>query len=211
MVFPCWGSCLHEEMMRKLWIARIAALACIVSTPSFGQTWEGYKPTPATESPIEVKLKGWGKETIRSSGYDKGNNSNNTGEVYYYTIRSETADYKSFIGIYESTVFRQWNQDTLQNYAGRHFKNVDLSFGDLDDIYNGRAQFKFIPVGFTENGKKNNCAMFRSTWDYLSSVGWLCTKSEKNLNIEAVKTFITHIGFKKYLTPQDEGELPPAS
>ncbi len=197
--------------MRKLRIACLVALACLGSLPSFAQSWEGFKQTPASESPIDIKIKGWGKDAIRSSGQDKGANSNNTGEVRYYMIRSETADYKSFIGIYESTVFRQWNQDTLQNYAGRHFKNVELSFGDLDDIYNGRAQFKFIPVSFTENGKKNNCAMFRSAWDYLSSVGWLCAKPEKNLSIEAVKTFITHIGFKNHLTPKDEGELPPAS
>lgn len=197
--------------MTKSWVAHIAALVCIVSTSAFAQTWEGYKSTPASESPLEVKLKGWGKEAIRSAGYDKGKNSSNTGEVYYYTIRAETVDYRSFIGVNESTVFRHWNQDTLQNYAGRYFKNVELSFGDLDDIYNGRAQFKFIPVHFTENGKKNSCAVFRSTWDYLSSVGWLCAKSEKNLSLDAIKTFITHISFKTNLTPSGEAELPPAS
>lgn len=178
------------------------------SSAALAQSWQGFKATSADESPLELKLTGWGKAAIKSAGYDKGSNSNNSGEVYYYTIRAEDKDYRSFISVNESTHFRQWNQDTLQNYASRYFKDFSLEFGELDDLYHGRAQFKFIPFTYTANSQKNNCSIFRSAWDYLSSVGWLCAKPGKSLSSDAIKTFITHISYKQLLTPKDEGTLP---
>ncbi|KJV06077.1 hypothetical protein VZ95_20930, partial [Elstera litoralis] len=157
---------------------------------------------------MELKLTGWGKAAIKSAGYDKGANSTNSGEVYFYTIRAEDKDYRSFVGVNESTHFRHWNQDTLQNYAGRYFKDFSLEFGELDDLYHGRAQFKFIPFSYTASSQVNNCSIFRSAWDYLSSVGWFCAKPGKPLSPDAIKTFITHISYKQFLTPKDEGTLP---
>ncbi|MFY7777007.1 MAG: hypothetical protein ACOVQ8_01910 [Elstera sp.] len=193
-------------MVKALIVAVV--MSAWAPTAALAQAWQGYKATSADESPLELKLQGWGKAAIKAAGYDKGPNSNNTGDVYFYTIRAEDKDYRSFVGINESSVFRIWNQDTLQNYAGRYFKNQTIEFGELDDIYNGRAQFKFIPFNYTENNVKNNCSVFRSTWDYLASVGWFCAKPGKSLSLDAIKTFITHISFKQNLTPKDEGVLP---
>lgn len=197
-----------QTQAAKLFSILPAALAVLVSGTALSQTWQGYKQTATSESPIELKLSGWGKAAITAAGFNQGLNSSGSAEVYHYTIRAEDKNYDSYISIHEATHFRQWNQNTLQNYAGSFFKNLSLDFGDLDDVYHGRANYKFIPFSYSQGGKKSNCGIFRSTWDYLASVGWVCAKAEGQLSVDTIKTFITHISYKQHLVPKDEGTLP---
>ncbi len=66
-------------------MVKVLIVAVVMSawapTAALAQAWQGYKATSADESPLELKLQGWGKAAIKAAGYDKGPNSNNTGDV----------------------------------------------------------------------------------------------------------------------------------
>lgn len=194
--------------MAKPWFV-LAVLGGLFAVPAAAQDWGKPEIVPIPDSPLNIALTGWGKKALERVILVRGSTNDRRGNAEIYFVKAAADGYDADIVIREAMQTVSWEQNTIQNIASRKFKNVELQFGEYFDIEYGAADFRAIPVSFTDKGNKMSCAVFRSYWRNYFSDGYLCAAAGKTLPPDAVKTFITHISYRNALTPKDEGSLPP--
>ncbi|MFY8105754.1 MAG: hypothetical protein ACOVKO_02480 [Elstera sp.] len=195
--------------MVKAWLVA-GMLSALVPTVALAQTWSEAKVISKEESPLELKLQGWGKSAIKTARQATGETNDRRGTSYFHSVFYQNESYEAYVGLHEAAHFVHWNQNTIQNIAKRYFKEEDLEFGSYIDVDHGRAEYRAIPSKFTKNGKAVNCWTFRAYWDRFSSDGYLCSRTATAPSDAAIRTFITHISYKTALEPKGEGVLPPS-
>ncbi len=193
--------------MVKAWVVA-GVLSALVPTVALAQTWGEPKVIPSSESPLQLKLLGWGKENIKIARQAIGETNDSRGTSYFHSVQYQTGAYQGYVGLFEAAHFVEWNQDTIQNIARRYFDDPNIEFGSYIDVGYNRADFRTIPLSFSKNGRKFHCWVFRSYWDRYLSDGFLCNLTGAPVPDSTIRTFITHISYKTALEPKDEGTLP---
>ncbi|WP_395832415.1 hypothetical protein [Elstera sp.] len=183
-------------------------LALLCSPTVLAQTWSEPTTIPAAQSPLELKLVGWGKEKITRARQAIGKTDDSRGDSYFHSVFYQTSSYQAYVGFHEAAHFVQWEQNTIQNIAKRFFDDPNLEFGSYIDVDHGRADFRTIPLSFSKNGTPIHCWAFRSYWDRYQADGFLCGLTGKPIPDSTIRTFITHFSYKTALEPKDEGMLP---
>ncbi len=193
--------------MVKAWVIAVG-LGALVPTAVLAQTWSEAKPINKDESPLELKLQGWGKAAIKTARQAIGETDDRRGTSYFHSVFYQNQSYEAYVSFHEAAHFVNWNQNTIQNITKRYFKEDDIEFGSYIDVDHGRADYRTIPLKFTKNGKAVNCWTFRAYWDRFSSDGYLCSRTSTPASEAIIRTFITHIAYKTVLEPKDEAALP---
>ncbi len=186
----------------------VLACALLFTTAATAQEWGRARDIPAAESLIDIKLKGWGKASIVKATTNAGGANDLRMEVINSSVTAVSGGYYAAVVVHEAPNQTTWNQDTIQNIANSFFSQYQPELGEYFDVDHGPAEFRAIPVRITDKDKKVNCAAYRAYWRSYSSLGLLCAPPGQPLAQETVKTFITHIAYKKELAPKDEGVLP---
>lgn len=172
------------------------------------QTWGEAKQIAAEESPIDIKLTGWGKTSIKRAMTSEGKADNVRIGGFNHAIVAEKDGYRAFVIIHEAVPGSFWNQDTIQNMAQKTFSRFTLEIGDYFDLDYGAADFRLLPLSFTDKDKKMSCTYYRAFWRNYNTQGYLCAPAGQTLSQEAAKTFVSHISYKSALVPENEGKLP---
>lgn len=192
--------------------ARLALLglsvSLLVAAPASAQTWKEPKDISPAESPIDLKLAGWGKASIRKAVEVIGETDDMRRDASINVVVASAQNYLAVVHINEAHHFVNWQQNTIQNIAQGLFSGKALEFGQYQDVSHGSADFRWIPTQVTEKGTTNNCAVFRAYWERYMSQGYLCALAGKPLPETAPASFITHIAYKNALVPKDDGSLP---
>ncbi|KJV08725.1 hypothetical protein VZ95_15935 [Elstera litoralis] len=183
-------------------------LALLAALPVSAQTWKEPKDISPAESPLDLKLAGWGKSSFQRAVEIIGETNDMRRDVSINIVVAAAQNYIAVVHMNEAHHFVHWEQDTIQNISQQLFANKTLDFGSYQDVSHGSADFRWIPVKVTDKGATNNCAVFRAYWDRYTSRGYLCTLGGKPLPETAPANFITHIAYKTALVPKDEGSLP---
>ncbi len=191
-------------------LGRAAILSCsiLLSPLAQAQTWGDAKQISAEESPIDIKLTGWGKASIKRATTNEGKADNIRIGGLNHAVTVEKDGYRAFVIIHEGVPGSFWHQDTIQNMATKAFSRVTLEMGDYFDLDYGAADFRLLPISFTENNKKMSCAYYRAYWRNYFARGHICAPAGQPLSQDAAKTFVSHIAYKSALVPADEGKLP---
>lgn len=194
--------------MAKPWFV-LAVLGGLLALPAAAQEWSKPEIVSIPDSPLNFALTGWGKKALERVILVRGSTNDGRGSAEIYFAKAAADGYEANVIMHEAMQTVHWEQNTIQNIAASKFKNIELQFGEYFDIEYGAADFRAIPVNFTQNGKKMSCGVFRSYWRNFSTDGYLCAAAGKTLSPDAIRTFITHISYRSALTPKDEGSLPP--
>ncbi|MFY8105755.1 MAG: hypothetical protein ACOVKO_02485 [Elstera sp.] len=191
-------------------IARLAGLSLglLASFSAFAQTWKEPRDISPTESPIDLKITGWGKSAVKRAVEIVGETNDLRRDATINVVVASAQNYLAVVHMNEAYHFVHWEQDTVQNIAQKLFGDKTLEFGKYQDVSHGSADFRWIPTQVTEKGTTNHCAVFRAHWERYMSQGYLCALGGKPLPESAPANFITHIAYKNALVPKDEGTLP---
>lgn len=172
------------------------------------QTWSESTTISADQSPIDIKLIGWGKASIKRAMTSEGKADTIRIGGVNHAVVAEKNGYRAFISIHDAVTGSSWYQDTIQNMAQKAFSSFSITTGDYFDLDYGAADFRLLPLSFSQNGKTISCAFYRAYWRQYAAHGYICAPADQPLSQEAAKTFVSHIAYRTALVPTNEGQLP---
>lgn len=197
--------------------ARIAVLClslvsgvAVAQDRKFTVEYEDAVRIAQSESPVSVKVAGWGDTWAETIWKAKAKGSEYR-DLYYVASLINRGGYVGELLFSVVNPGSYFQDDSLRARVQRHrvFSKTEIEFGDYDTVDNGAAEYRYILFTSKDSKQTRSCTYFQANWRNYISSGSLCTNGTlPPLTKATVSGFIKSIGFLNELEPEGEAVLP---